>query len=285
MKITKNVKAKSGQPMAARRRRRRRTYALSIPLSLRLRRSRTDSESRKNRTVEQVRSTGLTGSRLLAGVLVAATTALLLWFAIDTRFYAFEVEITGTRLVDAQAVAQASGLEGYSVFHIDTAAAAERIRTLVPGVERASVTCRLPDRLVIQVRESDVRFAWESGNRAFLVDRAGHVLQASNGTFTDLLQVRDLDAQPVEVGDTVDVAVLDTVEQLHGLMPEVRNFEYSQDVGVSLFDVRGWRIQFGDAEALPEKVASLNVLLQQISKRGEAVRLIDLRFLGSPYYE
>jgi len=75
------------------------------------------------------------------------------------------------------------------------------------------------------------------------------------------------------------------VEQLHGLMPEVRNFEYSQDVGVSLFDVRGWRIQFGDAEALPEKVASLNVLLQQISKRGEAVRLIDLRFLGSPYYE
>ena len=71
----------------------------------------------------------------------------------------------------------------------------------------------------------------------------------------------------------------------HKVMPEARSFEHSQALGVSLQDARGWRINFGDAEALPEKVASLNVLLQQIAKRGDVVRLIDLRYVGSPYYE
>jgi hypothetical protein len=78
---------------------------------------------------------------------------------------------------------------------------------------------------------------------------------------------------------------LTTVERLHSLLPEIRAFEYSQEKGVSLYDARGWRIFFGDDRALAEKVASMRALLQKIASRGETVKLIDLRFVGSPYYE
>jgi cell division septal protein FtsQ len=283
--MTENRKPKPAQSMAARRRRRRRTYALSIPLSLRLRRSRAKPSTSESRAAEGAQSGTLRGSRLLASGLVVAMAAVLVWFAMDTQFYVFDVEISGTSLVDPREVSAASGLEGYSVFHIDTAAAADQIRLSVPGVERAFVTCRLPDRLVIHIQESDAHFCWESMGSTFLVDGQGHVLQASDEPIDGLLLIHDLDDHRLKVGDKVNPSVLGTVEQLHAFMPEARSFEHSQALGVSLQDARGWRIHFGDAEALPEKVASLNVLLQQISKRGEVVRLIDLRFVGSPYYE
>ena len=81
------------------------------------------------------------------------------------------------------------------------------------------------------------------------------------------------------------MAALQTVEGLRRLLPEIKIFEYSDVKGISLHDARGWRIFFGDAQALPEKVASMHALLQRIASRGEPVELIDLRFVGSPYYE
>jgi len=67
-------------------------------------------------------------------------------------------------------------------------------------------------------------------------------------------------------------------------MPEIAVFRFSDAEGISLQDARGWRVVFGGAEGLPEKVASMRALLQGIASSNEAVELVDLRFVGSPYY-
>lgn len=271
--------------MASRRRRRKRTYRLSIPLSLRLRRTRSDRTDRKSRSQKRAQSAGASMSRVLASALAVTMVGLLAWFFVDMRFYVFDVQVAGTVLADAQEVVRASGLEGYSAFHIDAGGVSDRIRSMVPGIERAHVQCQLPNRVVIRVQEGDVRFAWESQGAVFLVDGRGHVLQISDGSRKGLITIRDMDNRSVQVGDTLEVTALDTAEQLHSLLPDIWSFEYSHATGVSLHDVRGWRIHFGDAESLPAKVASMNALLQEIARKGETVRLIDLRFAGSPYYE
>jgi len=266
--------------MATRRRRqRRRTFDFVIPASLRLGKDR--SSRRRSRTGAK----GIVVSRVLAGTLLLVMTVLLAWFFLDMRFYVSAAQIQGTALIDAEEVYRASGLDGYSIFYINRAQVTKRICTEVPGIEQVHVDCQLPDRLLIRIEERNVRFIWHAAGTAFLVDGTGRLLQIDDGSHAGLVSVQDLDERPLQLGDQVDVVALRSVEGLHSLLPEIRTFEYSQAKGVSLFDARGWRVYFGDDQLLPQKVASMHAILQKIASRDEPVRLIDLRFVGSPYYE
>jgi cell division septal protein FtsQ len=220
----------------------------------------------------------------LAGVLLLACAGLLVWFFVDWRFYVFAARVEGTVSVSNSALYQASDLDGYSIFYVDRAKVGSEIRSQVPGVEQVHVECRLPNDVTIRVEQGDVRFVWVTGGTGYLVDGAGLVLQSDDDGHRGLVSVRDLGDRPLQLGERVSEVALTTVERLHSLLPEVRAFEYSQEKGVSVYDARGWRVYFGDHQALPEKVASMRAVLQTIARRGEAVTVIDLRFAGSPYY-
>ena len=250
--------------MATRRRRqRRRTFDFVIPASLRLGKDR--SSRRRSRTGAK----GIVVSRVLAGTLLLVMTVLLAWFFLDMRFYVSAAQIQGTALIDAEEVYRASGLDGYSIFYINRAQVTKRICTEVPGIEQVHVDCQLPDRLLIRIEERNVRFIWHAAGTAFLMDGTGRLLQIDDGSHAGLVSVQDLDERPLQLGDQVDVVALRSVEGLHSLLP----------------DARGWRVYFGDDQLLPQKVASMHAILQKIASRDEPVRLIDLRFVGSPYYE
>jgi cell division septal protein FtsQ len=272
--------------MAARKRRRRRTFRLAFPLSLRLGGGRASASSeRKRASKKQVSGRRVSWSRVLAAMQLLVCAGLLVWFFVDLRFYIFEARVEGPALVDDKILYQASNLNGYSVFYIDRAEVADCIRAQVPGIEQVYVECRLPSDLSIRVEQGDVRFTWHAAGAAYLVDGDGLVLQTGDGAHGALVSIHDLDERPLQPGERVTMQALTTVERLHSLLPEIRAFEYSQEKGVSLYDARGWRIFFGDDRALAEKVASMRALLQKIASRGETVKLIDLRFVGSPYYE
>jgi cell division septal protein FtsQ len=269
--------------MASRRRRERRTFGLAFPGSLRLRLGRAPVSSEAKRTSRpQVRAWGIGWSRTLAGILLLACAGLLVWFFVDLRFYVFEARVEGTALIDRNELYQVSDLDGLSVFYVDRARVADRIRAQIPGIEQVYVQCQLPNDLSIRVEQGDVRFVWITAGTAYLVDGAGLVLQRDDGAHEGLVSVCDLDDRPLQLGERV---ALTTVERLHSLLPEIGAFEYSQEKGVSLHDARGWRIYFGDYQALAEKVASMQAVLRTIASRGETVSFIDLRFVGSPYYE
>jgi hypothetical protein len=116
------------------------------------------------------------------------------------------------------------------------------------------------------------------------VDGEGKVLKVDDGSHEGLISIRDLDDRPLEPGDQVDRVALRTAQHLHSLLPEVTGFEFSRDKGISLVDVRGWRIYFGDDQSVSEKVASMHAVLQKIADRRDSVQVIDVRFVGSPFY-
>lgn len=227
----------------------------------------------------------ITGSHMLALLMLLAMVALLAWFFVDTRFFIYEAEVQGNALVSADEVYRASGLDTMSVFYVNWRQVAERICHLVPGVAQVRINCQLPNRVLIHVREHEVHFAWRTNGGAFLVDGEGRVLKSDDGGYGELLSIHDLDEYPLQPGDQVDQIALKAVSRLHSLLPEVKAFDYSRAKGISLLDGHGWRIYFGDDQALPEKVATMHAVLQKIANSGASVKLIDLRFVGCPYYE
>jgi cell division septal protein FtsQ len=221
----------------------------------------------------------------MALFLVGVMTALLLWFFVDERFYVYGAEVQGNSLVTADEVYQASGLHTMSIFYIDRRRVAQDIAQHLPSVTQVRVQCQLPGRVSIHVSEEDVRYVWRRADAAFLADAEGRILKVDEGTHAGLVVVQDLDNTPVRPGDQVDRVALNAAGRLHSLLPEVQVFEYSKARGVSLFDARGWRVYFGDDERLAEKVATLQALLLRLEQEHKSVKVIDLRFAGSPYYQ
>jgi hypothetical protein len=272
--------------MATRRRRRRRTFDLVVPVSLRLGQRRASLQAEKgSKTKARVDKGRVNWSRALAAVLLAAGAGLMIWFFSDLRFYVFDAHVQGTTLIDPGEVYRASRLDGYSVFYIDRRAVADRIRSGVIGVERVHVECELPNLILIQIEEGDVRFLWQTAGMSYVLDAVGWVLQPDDGSHGSLITIRDTDEHAVELGDKLDIVALRTAEGLHRLLPEIKTFQYSHDKGIGVHDARGWQIWFGDDQSLPKKVATMHAVLQRIAENGVTVRSIDLRFAETPYYE
>jgi len=227
----------------------------------------------------------MTGSQMLALLAVPALIVLLVWFFFDTRFYVYAADIQGNAMLSRDEVFRASGLDGMSIFYVDRARVAKQIREGIPGVTQVYVNCHWPNQVSIRIGEQDVRFVWQTRGAPFLVDGEGLVLRLDDGSHKDSLVIHDLDDRLIKPGDKVDLPALNAVLGLHGLLPEVKLFEYSREKGVSLMDARGWRIYFGDDRDLDRKVANLQAMLQQLVTSNTAVELIDLRFADSPYYK
>lgn len=285
MKIRKQRRA-PGKRRASRRR--KRTFNYTVPLSLRRGPVSNRALASSRRPVLprlRLGAAGFTWSKVLASLILSAMVALLVWFFVDPRFYVYGAEVRGDTLVSAADVYRASGLDTMSIFYVNRGQVADNIGRQVVGVVGVQIDCQPPARVHILIREQEAAFVWHTMGTALLVDGEGQVLKVDDGPHEGLLSVQDLDNRTLGPGDQVDRVALNTVDRLHSLLPDVWTFEYSQVWGVSLLDARGWRIRFGDDESLVEKVATMHAIVKRIVSTGESVKLIDLRFLGSPYYE
>jgi cell division septal protein FtsQ len=222
---------------------------------------------------------------MLASLILLAMVVLLVWFFADPRFFVYEADVQGGALVSADEVYRASGLDTMSIFYVNRRQVAENIRGTVLGLVGAQIHCQMPGSVQIRIREQDVRFLWRTRGTAFLVNDGGQVLGVDDGSHQELICIRDLDDRPLDLGEVVDQSALNAVDHLRGLLPDVTAYDYSRAKGISLLDARGWRIYFGDDQSLLEKVASMHAVLQKIASEGNPVKFIDLRFVGSPYYE
>jgi len=265
-------------------RRRSRTYAAAVPLSQRLGGllgSQSSSRADSARTRSGVVSAG---SRVLALLLALSMAAVLVWFFYDYRFFVYAIAVDGASSVSAEEVYQATGLEEMSVFYINRRKAADQVLARLIGVESASVSCALPARVQVNLQERLAAYSWQSGGYSYLVDKDGLVFCLDDGSHQALVSIEDRDSAPLGIGDRVDAGVLRTVQQLSALLPEATRFQYSENMGVSLTGEQGLAIYFGDEQDLHTKVASVEAILREMASRENSAQLIDVRFVGSPYY-
>jgi cell division septal protein FtsQ len=172
-----------------------------------------------------------------------------------------------------------------SIFYVNPTRTAERILRSLPAVAHAAVQCRWPNRVSIQIEERGARYAWETAGGQFLLDGQGRVVRLDDGSGEGLVLIRDLDREPVQIGDDVDQAPLRTAAQLRLLLPQVQSLEYSRDKGLSFVEEHGWRVFVGDDQDLQQKVATFRTVVQHLEARGASARFIDVRYEGCAHYE
>jgi cell division protein FtsQ len=226
------------------------------------------------------------GQRLAAllglGVMLFALFVLL----DSSTFVVRRVVIQGHELLDREMVADIAGVLGQNIFTLNTRAAAHRVATL-PQVKGVRVIARVPNTVVVQVREREVAYTWRSGDRSYLVSSDGTVVgegEARQG----LPSILDKGSRALQLGDRLGGEVLRAADRLTRWLPErtglsIERFEYSPSEGLSLCSDKGYRVIFGSEENLGAKMVTLQSILEQLAREGRSVQYIDLRVDSRPY--
>ena len=115
------------------------------------------------------------GSRLLimAAIVAAVIFGVAIFFKVNT------VEVQGNAIYSADEIRSASGIQkGDNLFTLNKEAAAGSIKASLPYVETVSIIRFLPDKIVIEVKESDATFAVTTDtNTTWLINSVGKALE------------------------------------------------------------------------------------------------------------
>lgn len=123
------------------------------------------------------------GSRLLimAAIVAAVIFGVAIFFKVNT------VEVQGNAIYSAEEVRSASGIQkGDNLFTLNKEAAAGSIKASLPYVETVSIIRFLPDKIVIEVKESDATFAVTTDtNTTWLINSVGKALEQISDSAPD----------------------------------------------------------------------------------------------------
>ena len=93
-------------------------------------------------------------------------------------FHIADFEVKGNSRYQAQEVIEASGIaKGENLFLCKTEQAAGRIAEKLPYVESVTIKRKLPDKLVITVKEAQLKLAVQQGNSYLIMTGSGKVLE------------------------------------------------------------------------------------------------------------
>lgn len=123
------------------------------------------------------------GSRLL---IMAAIVAAVI-FGVAIFFKVNSVEVQGNAIYSAEEIRSASGIQkGDNLFTLNKEAAAGSIKASLPYVETVSIIRFLPDKIVIEVKESDATFAVTTDtNTTWLINSVGKALEQISDSAPD----------------------------------------------------------------------------------------------------
>ena len=243
-----------------------------------------------SRATQHVRTAGFWHwclAKITAACLLLAALAVLYHVLSSESYYASEVTVAGNQLVSPQQIVDLAAVSGVHILWVNGRQAAERVRRL-PAVESADVRTFFPHRVVIQIEERVPVAEWQTANSTWLVDRAGHVIgPAARGG--DLVRVRESRSAGAQPPESVPAEAVRAATALRDLLtpawqPVDGTFDYAQDSGISVGTRVGWRVRYGDDSDLALKVATFEALAAEIQRAGGRVELVDVRFVGRPYY-
>ena len=147
---------------------------------------------KRNRASQRRPSSGVGGKLIIMAAVVAAVVfGVAIFFKVNT------VEVQGNTIYSAAEIASASGIQkGDNLFTLNKEAAAGSIKASLPYVETVSVIRFLPDKVVIEVKESDATFAVQSDtNTTWLINSVGKALE----------QVSDSSVSPAQAADPAQI--------------------------------------------------------------------------------
>jgi cell division septal protein FtsQ len=199
-------------------------------------------------------------------------------------FHVARVEVRGAYYLDAGDVQKAANVTGAALFRVSAAETERRVLSL--GVPRdVTVSFRLPDVVVVSLKERTAAYLWRIDSTTYAVADDGTVLGRARDVGQRVVVVAS--GPPVKVGDRVNTSVLREASYLAQTFPSVAGFapnevRYSEDLGVVVPTKSGIQIIIGDDQQLDRKVAAVPPALSAALAQTKRPSFIDLRVPGRP---
>ncbi len=182
---------------------------------------------------------------------------------------------------------------GTNIFRVNTAQLEEDLGR-IPSVRRVRVLTALPDRLIVEIIEREPKAIWRTSQGPLLVDEEGMIIatgETPGGSAgrPSLVEILDQDQQGLAPGMTVDRRAITLAERLSVLLPAaglpVKEFHYSTRLGLVTLTESGIQVLFGFDGPVERGVSDLLTVLEVARRRGDQIRLVDVRPEGRPYYQ
>lgn len=249
-------------------------------------------------------------NRFLLQLATVGAVVIAVLFGMSIFFKVKNVEISGAAKYDAYKIRQESGIiEGENLFTVNKKRISAKVLKEFPYVDEVQVGIRLPDTVVIRVKELEVVYAAQDQQGSWwLLNASGKVVDtctaAAAEDYTRIIGVQlsapeignqavayEPPQEPNESGETVPVTVY-AREQLDLAINILQNLENEHFVGsIATVDVSdmgdielwyGTRFQMllGDSTDIPFKI---NALAQVLGERKDyETGILDASFTVTP---
>jgi len=224
-------------------------------------------------------------ARLPGLVLLVGSLWVLRSFFADPRFRVSKVVVEGANLVRETEIARVLDVMDTNVFRVNTRELATRLESEFGLIEHAFIRCRLPDQVLLALKEREAVAVWESGGRHWWIGHQGKVLgeTADTGGLVVIQDAEGIAPQPQEhiVGVPWELA-----QEMREAIPAIQAFEYTSQEGLVLYvTANEWPIYLGHEGDAQVKTALMWALVDELMAQGIAVAYIDLRNDYRPVYK
>ena len=208
--------------------------------------------------------------KLFCGLLIC----IVIVMAPTVFFRVSKVEVSGeTRYAQSDLIETSGVREGDNMFFLDSGHIAQKLYDEYPYLGNVTLHRSFPSTLQIEVSERTPVLSVESGDRYFLMDMSGKLMDKTAAEAPDTVVVTGVDTSKLKVGDTIDEAqeklmtVIDLMEMMteYELNTKMRGIDIEKAYDVRVQYADQYTILFGNLDGLEHKIQFLQAILREPS--------------------
>jgi hypothetical protein len=224
--------------------------------------------------------------RSLAVLVAGLACAGLLFMLTGPIFRARAPLIDGVQYLPADAVAEASRLEGSNLFLISPAVVEEQILRRIPGVRGVHISVDFSGDVRVNIREREPILLWTQNAESYWVDAEG-VFFAAQAERADLVRVEVRGSGPQIAFDRaadIDPDVVIQALELTLALPSGTRILYDAQHGLGMADIDGWTAYFGTSGEIDRKMDLYRRMVSALSAEGIRPIFVSVENLRQPFY-
>jgi cell division septal protein FtsQ len=183
-------------------------------------------------------------------------------------------QIGGSQRISAQEIYAASQVDGHNILLIRPADVIQRVAA-VPGIASVDMHARLPNQVLIDVREHQPLVAWQGITTTVWLSADGAEVPQAGAP--PALNLTDLSGTPVSESRPTWQAILPQLVALRQMLPEQTELSFGKFEGLYFRAPEGWTVWLGNG-GIAAKLTLLEAAKSEIAASGERPSVIDLRY-------
>lgn len=224
-------------------------------------------------------------AKLPALIVLCGSLWVLYGFFGDPRFRVSELVIEGANLVEEADARRVMNVVNTNLFRVNARELTARLESEFGVLERASIRCRLPNRLFLSLEEREAVLVWESGGIHWWMGQDGKVLGATEDA-GDLVIIHDIKGFARQPDGHIAGVPWGLALEMREAVPAIQAFDYTSEEGLILYVTdRGWPVYLGHKGDAQVKAAIMWALADKLVTQGFDVAHIDLRNDRRPIYK